>query len=137
MSARLRVLTKRSVPTQWGRAVAEGRGAGSAGRQSIRAATLLALAALIAGCANGGGSSQVHGSVYMASGYYDPWYWGPCCHDSVIIGPPVSPPGGDAPRPEHPIATPPPSAPAARPLPAAAPPRPVATPRVGGGGRRR
>jgi hypothetical protein len=109
-------------------------------------ASALCVAALLAGCANGGGSSQVHGSVYMGVGYYDPWYWGGCCYDDddVVIGPPDGgerppPDWADRPRPEHPIATPP--AATARPLPAAstrpaASPRPVAMPR-GGGGRRR
>jgi hypothetical protein len=102
---------------------------------------LLCAAAALSGCANGGGGAQVHGSMYMGVGYYNPWYWGPCCDDVVVIGPPDGsrprPPdgAGSAPRPEHPIANPPP-APAARPVPAAAAPRPVAMPR-GGGGRRR
>jgi hypothetical protein len=100
---------------------------------------VLGIAGLLAGCANGG-STQIHGSMYAGVGYYDPWYWGPCCSDTVIVGPP--PPAGERPggpvgaHPEQPIAKPPPSAPVARPLPAPAPPRPVAAPR-GGGGRRR
>lgn len=97
---------------------------------------LLCGVGVLAGCASGG-SGQVHGSMYMGVGYYDPWYWGPCCHDTVIVGPPnPSPPGArpDGPHVEQPIAKPPPSAPAARPLPAS--PRPVATPRAGGGRRR-
>ena len=107
----------------------------------LELAGLLCAVAFLGGCANGGGSSQVHGSVYMGVGYSDPWYWGPCCNDVVVIGPPDGsrPPNGSGsrPRPEHPIAKPPPSTPVARPLPAAAPPRPVAAPRVGGGARRR
>lgn len=102
----------------------------------LAVAALLCGAGVLGGCASGG-SGQVHGSVYMGVSAYDPWYWGPCCHDTVIVGPP--PPSGarpDAPHVEHPIAKPPPSAPAARPLPAQAAPRPAAMPR-GGGGRRR
>ena len=100
------------------------------------AAVLLSCAVLLAGCANGGGSSQVHGSVYMGVGYSNPWYWGPCCdNDVVVIGPPGG--SGSQPRPEHPIAKPLPSAPVAKPLPAAAPTRPTAMPRGAGGARRR
>ena len=108
----------------------------------LRVPGFLSLVALLAGCANGGGSSQIHGSMYAGVGYSNPWYWGPCCNDTVVIGPPPDgsgrPPGGSVgARPEHPIASPPPSAPVARPLPAPAAPRPVATPRAGGGARRR
>jgi len=103
----------------------------AAGFHSVPRALLLG-AALLAGCATGG-STQVSGSVYAGGGYYDPWYWGPCCYDQgVVVGPPPTRPSDGRPPPgahvEQPIAKP---SPAPRPTPA---PRPAA--RAGGGGRR-
>jgi hypothetical protein len=110
----------------------------------MRGVLALGLTTLLGGCASGGGSGDVHGSVYMGVGvgYYDPWYWGGCCDDDVVVigppggsspsTPPSQPPSSAPPRPTHPIAKPPPAV--ARPMPAA--PRPTAVPR-GGGGRRR
>jgi hypothetical protein len=96
--------------------------------------TLLLGAVFLAACATGG-SGQVSGSVYAGVGFYDPWYWGPCCYDEpgVVVGPPPGgPPGGRPPpdgrppvRPEQPIAKHSPS------------PRPAPMPRPAAGGRRR
>jgi len=95
-------------------------------------AGLALLVAVLSGCAGSGGGTDVHGSVYMGVGYYDPWYWGPpppAYYPPPVVGPP--PPGGRPPpsdiggaRPTPPIAN-------------APPPRPVAAPRGGGGRGRR
>jgi len=120
------------------------------GWHRIGLASLLGGAVLLSGCASDG---EVHGSVYMGVGvgYYDPWYWGGCCDNDVDIDIDIDNDIDIGPRPEQPIAKPPsdrpvakpvpagpsarPSGPSARPAPAA--PRPAATPRGGGGGRRR
>jgi hypothetical protein len=90
---------------------------------------MLACAAIVTGgCAsNGSGSGTVHGSVYVGTGYYDSWGWGPCCYHGgppVVVGPPpVDRPDFDRPvKPSQPIAN-------------APSPRPAM--RAGGGGRRR
>ena len=89
-------------------------------------AALACAAMFISGCASNG-SGSVHGSVYVGTGYYDSWGWGPCCYHGgppVVVGPPpVNRPDIDRPvRPSQPIANVP-------------SPRPAA--RAGGGGRRR
>lgn len=96
------------------------------------ALALAGIVAVIGGCASPGpGGADVHGSVYVGAGYYDPWYWGPgYVPPPAVIGPPPGRPDRPVerpPQPTHPIATPP-----SRPTPA---PRPAARPR-GGGGRR-
>lgn len=91
------------------------------------AALPLALCAL-SGCESTGGS--VSGGVYYGVGLYDPWYYGGYDDDiDIIVTPPDRPDRpGNAPRPEHPIASPSP-----RPTPSIpSAPRPR-----GGGGRRR
>ena len=92
----------------------------------IHNAALLMLWLLLAGCADTGGG-HVHGSVYMGTGYYDPWYWGPgYVPPPGYIGPPPQRP--DRPdRPDHrpPKPTPPIAKPPPRPMPM---PRPAARP---------
>jgi hypothetical protein len=79
---------------------------------------------VVASCASPG-PGHVSGSVYVGTGYYDPWHWGPgYAPPPGAVGPPppVHPDGRPPPHPSHPIATPPP-----RPSP---PPRPPARPRA-------
>jgi len=117
--------------------------------RSLNAVLLLSISGFT-GCesTDGGGTSQVSGSIYYGVGFYDPWYYGDYHdHGDIIVTPPPggsghpNPPGPDRPvpppRPEHPIAKPPPASrpPTASPRSAARPmpsipsaPRPMARP---------
>jgi hypothetical protein len=46
---------------------------------SLSLASVLMVLGLFSGCEGGGGGGDVdvHGSVYMGVGIYDPWYYGP------------------------------------------------------------
>ena len=93
-------------------------------------AALACIAVLSSGCASNG-SGSVHGSVYVGTGYYDSWGWGPCCYygsPPVVVGPPANRP--DRPDVDRPVR---PSQPIA-PTPS---PRPAMRAGGGGGGRRR
>jgi len=96
---------------------------------TVKFAALLALFVSFTGCeSTGDGGGSVSGGVYYGVGFYDPWYYGGYYYDDpdIIVTPPDRP--DNAPRPEHPIATPPSSRPTPMPsIPSA--PRPM--PRAG------
>ncbi len=93
------------------------------GMTRMMAPALALVLGALTGCesTDGGGSTQVSGSVYYGTGFYDPWYYGGYYPPDVIVTPPPSNPGA---RPSQPIAKPLPSIPST--------PRPMPVSRVGG-----
>ena len=77
-------------------------------RMSAFAIVCTVLGFISTGCESTDGGS-VSGGVYYGVGFYDPWYHGGYYYDDpdIIVTPPDRP--DNAPRPEHPIATPTPT----------------------------
>ncbi|MGQ0578244.1 MAG: hypothetical protein ACT4PQ_04955 [Betaproteobacteria bacterium] len=103
------------------------------GRRLCAVLLVACCAGLTSGCASDGTSSSVHGSVYYGVGWYDPYYYGGDWNGDVVVvpNPPSRPERPETLPPDRPRPTPLPST---RPAPRASIP---ATPRPGGGGRRR
>jgi len=103
----------------------------------MRSFAMLGLAAvlpLLGGCDSSGSTTyRVSTGYYSGPGWYDPYYYRPCCYGNVIVRPPPGyrPPGHRPPGYRPPGNRPPPGyrPPGGRPPPAQLPSRPRPMPR--------